>query len=257
MSKKITNSEIESLFREKLREHFPSLYMTISLSKLEEVVQDIGYTISMFRGFRLQAIKRFKKKPSEYLEYEADCLFFSHCILSCLYSMANVLIYIKQSKNADAWDSLIDANEYLGVANVFIKKYPHNESLSSNGIQSIKQRCDSWEKAFFPTLQYTSAGFTETIGRCSVCLSDFLSCEHIEGFIYHGIFCKRIDRKIIEGNHVALVKNPKDRRCFFETSHDDEGYQIDVFSRERLNGQTEPKPQEFLARILSSRSLDL
>lgn len=254
---KITSEEIESLYREKVNYYFSFLYITVSLNKLEEVIEDASHTVEMFRNFRLQAVERFEKLPNEGLEYQADCFLFSQCVLTSLYSMLNVLIQIKKLENSKAWDSLIDAYEYLGIAHAFLKKHPHNIPVSLKGVNDITAVCSLWEKAFFPQLSYTSAGFTETIGKCSVCFSNFACCEHVEGYIYHGVLCQRIDRRILEANHLALVKNPKDRRCIIETTHDKDGYQIDVFSREKIEGETEPKPQEFKVKLMRFHGLSL
>ncbi|EOO9425766.1 hypothetical protein KUS54_RS20935 [Escherichia coli] len=254
---KMTSEKIESLYSEKVNFYYSFLYITVSLSKLEEVVEDASRMVDIFRNFRLQAVERYEKFRKEGLEYQADCFLYSQCVLSSLHAMINVLINIKKQENSKAWDSLIDAYEYLDIAHAFLKKHPHNIPVALKGLGEITEVCNLWEKAFFPQLSYTSAGFTETIGKCSVCFSNFACCEHVEGYIYHGVFCQRIDRRILEANHLALVKNPKDRRCIIETTHDKDGYQIDVFSREKIEGETEPKPQEFKVKIMRSRGLSL
>ncbi|MFV2058660.1 MAG: hypothetical protein ACC707_19530 [Thiohalomonadales bacterium] len=114
------------------------------------------------------------------------------------------------------------------------------------------------EIALFPGWAlYNSPGHTETIGKCSICGSAFTKCEHIENNIYMGQLCLRIDRKLIEADHSALVKNPKDRRCIMTKVSGDNGKMIDYFTWEETNdikGDEEGMYVEGV--ILSFHSLD-
>ncbi|MCR4734720.1 MAG: hypothetical protein K5829_06950 [Treponema sp.] len=39
------------------------------------------------------------------------------------------------------------------------------------------------------------------------------TCDNIEEKLYYGSICKRVNVTDVDMNHMALVKNPKDRRC--------------------------------------------
>lgn len=69
------------------------------------------------------------------------------------------------------------------------------------------------KNVYFLNLSFNSPGIVESIGNCNICEAEYGKCNHIEGLLYCGIVCQRINRKIIEVNHSALVKNPKDKRC--------------------------------------------
>lgn len=76
--------------------------------------------------------------------------------------------------------------------------------------------------------------FVETIGQCSICRSGFNECEHIEGYIYMGRLCRRINRKPIKIDHSAIVENPCDKRCIINSIVDDDGNKIDYMTLKTL-----------------------
>jgi hypothetical protein len=127
------------------------------------------------------------------------------------------------------------------------------------GLNKLKEFLFHVEDAIFPSLSmYMSSGHTETIGNCSICGLKFLLCDHIENQIYMGRLCRRVGRKILKLNHVALVENPKDRRCIITQISDMDGSMIDYFTRKIINDRTdESDTNSMKAIILTAHSLDL
>ncbi len=130
-------------------------------------------------------------------------------------------IELKADNFNGAWNHLIDVQDYTGIA-LKITDY--------EGVRNL-EKIDLCRKLIFPGwVMYNSPGFTETIGGCSICKQKFTSCNHIEGKVYSGSLCYRINRKIIDIDHSALVESPKDKRCIITELSDDEDNMIDYFN---------------------------
>lgn len=191
-------------------------------------------------------------------EYDLDTILFMQSMLGALKSFFNVLIFIKLEVNFKAWSSLVDARDYIKVAESYIDKYPQSKHETKPGVEILLAKHQLWEKSFFPeNFVFTSSGLKETIGDCSICCNKFTECEHIEGYIYHGKYCQRINRRIIEANHVAIVDVPRDRRCIITSRHDEQGYQIDFFSRERLENKDKPDRNAYESIVLNINGIDI
>jgi hypothetical protein len=68
------------------------------------------------------------------------------------------------------------------------------------------------EKIIFPPQSFVSSGLVVRHQICSICGAEYGGCDHLAGKPYWGRFCCIITRGI-EGNHVALVKQPADKGC--------------------------------------------
>lgn len=49
--------------------------------------------------------------------------------------------------------------------------------------------------------------------HCNICNKDPRSCLHIENHVYNGKICRIIPTEIKPGNCIAILPNPKDKRC--------------------------------------------
>ncbi len=94
-----------------------------------------------------------------------------------------------------------------------------------------------------------------SIGNCSICNKSFYECNHIENNIYCGKLCYRKNISNIKGNHVALVENPRDRRCIV-TNYGHENSIIDSFTLEKIEQRNESQDGIFHGHILSFSKLD-
>ena len=118
------------------------------------------------------------------------------------------------------------------------------------GLDNLESHLKSIEKAIFPGWAiYNSVGMLETCGKCSVCLESFNKCNHLEGAVYMGKLCRRIDKSIIKIDHSAFVKNPLDRRCIFtEISHGK--IVLDNFTREPTGELTDDENSMHVKALL-------
>ncbi|WP_145600559.1 hypothetical protein [Yersinia frederiksenii] len=250
---KVTFEHIDDLFVKCAEHAMKDLSLTTSNRIIKQWIDKLPQYIDAFKAYKYQAIE-----IGGSYEHSADSFLYMQCFSSSLKSLYSVVFNIKTEDNHKAWTSLIDAYDYLSVCEAFVRKYPPIDDVHVNGLKYMIELCKSWENVFFPKSPYfNSTGMKETLGTCSVCSSDFLTCCHIEGDIYLGRYCRRIDRKIISIDHVALVERPRDKRCLITTRHDDNGFLIDFFSRERIENEKDPKPDTYQSIIFSLNQIDL
>jgi hypothetical protein len=173
-------------------------------------------------------IKNFKDQSIEHKdEKKANTLFHFQCVLNSYISVLEMWIFLKQNKNFDAWIKLIDAQEYLSIA------LRIDNIGKAFGIEGFGEHLEHIEKAAFPRFSvFNSPAFIIKGGICSVCGQNLSKCEHVENKIYWGKVCKRINFEIVDADHFAIVKNPKDRRCITTeiTTDDNYNYYQDCFT---------------------------
>jgi len=158
-------------------------------------------------------------------EFAANSLFHIQCMINASRSSLLMWVKIKEGKFNDAWSDLVDAQEYVSIA---------LKVLDNEGVRNTEDKLNCFEKTVFPGWAlFNSPGFIETVGECSICGQSFIQCDHIENNVYMGALCRRVNRKIIEINHVSLVKQPRDKRCVITQISDDDGNMIDYFTWEK------------------------
>lgn len=206
--------------------------------KIVECEQHILYV----KSFRYQA----KEKENE---YEANHFFHMQCMINAMRSSLLMWVELKADNFNKAWNHLIDAQDYTGIA-LKVSDY--------EGVRNLEKKLICAEKSLFPGwAMYNSPGFTETIGDCSICKKKFTTCIHIEGNIYCGSLCYRINRKIIDVDHSALVKHPKDKRCVITEISGDDGKMINYFTWEKTGESNEGEDNRLRAVIFNYGGLDL
>lgn len=199
----------------------------------------------------LPKIKAFKRAAqSESMEEMANKCLHMQCMTNALKASLSMWVLLKADKHVESWGLLVDAQEYVGIARQ-IEDY--------EGARLLSEKLTSIEHAVFPSWGlYSSPGFTETIGNCSVCGLGFIKCDHIEGHVYCGSYCRRINRKIVNMDHSALVEEPRDRRCIINTLSNDDGEMICNFTYEKTGKMSsEGGIGSFESTIISLGTLDL
>jgi hypothetical protein len=250
-SKKVNLDDIELEVTEVSKDAFNDLQITTSKIIVRRWIEALTFSIGGIKQYKQQAIERG-------YGHGADKILYFQCVLSSLLSLYKVVLYLKEEDNHKAWASLIDAEDYLKVCTSFMKKYPPINEGESHGLDGLYMTTENFANLLFPKhALFNSPGMIESIGVCSVCSLSFILCEHVEECIYDGIYCQRVDREILEVNHMALVEFPRDRRCIINTRHDKDGYMIDVFSRERVEGQDAPAPDKYQSVVLNIKGIDV
>lgn len=218
------------------------LYVTASRAVIKKWVKKIDEKISKNRR-----LKHYFMWNHD--EFASGTFLYSHCMLSAVKSIYLMFDYIKSDESEKAWMSLIDTYDYLDVATLFLDKY----KLHSEGLEAFIEQVKGFENIFFPTHHlFLSPGAKETAGNCSICGGSFISCEHVEREIYNGMLCQRINRHVLEANHIALVDNPRDRRCIIRTITNTDGSKLNIFSRERTAGNENESEHMTINAVLYS-----
>lgn len=215
---KISLEEIKSKLYEFIDSCDKYSFYTRSTEVQYEKILECENHIKIIKQYKLQAINRND-------ESAANQLFHVQCIVNALRSFLIMYTEIKKGKFKEAWTALMDAQDYNNIALNINRR---------EGDENLKSRLKAAETSLFPGWNiFNSPGFVETIGNCSICSSSFIDCEHLENEIYMGSLCQRVDRNIIEIDHFAFVKNPRDRRCIVTKISDTDGNEIDYFTWEK------------------------
>jgi hypothetical protein len=206
------------------------------LKKYEEITQEsLKYCCFVrdiaFQKQKIKELELFKKEIKSYKhhavinksERQANIFFHFQCCINSIISVLQMWISLKTNKFDIAWDYLIDAQEYVLIA----FKADNNHI----GLDNYLNHLYKIERAIFPEFPYfNSWGCIIQGGKCSVCGSDYGTCNHLEGLVYWGKYCTRINFKPIRLDHSSVVQNPKDRRCIIRYISTDKGEKRDYLT---------------------------
>lgn len=168
------------------------------------------------RGFKRGAVRAGN-------EQGANALFHLQCCLNAQISFLQMWVHLKKGDYYPAWDNLMDAEEYVSIA---LRAADIGVSLE-DFLEHLKRT----EQVVFPGYNvYNSSGMIIRGGKCSVCDKLFTECDHVEGLVYWGRLCARIHPDIVRVDHVAIVDEPRDRRCVITELTTDDGYYRDYMT---------------------------
>lgn len=178
---------------------------------------------------------KVRQAPEEYV----NIFFHFQCVINSIISSLQMWIYLKEEKNIEAWRKLQDAIDYL-----YYSKQVENKIRGIKTLETFLKNC---EKTLFPVFPlYNSIGLFVKGGECSICRKPIEYCEHIEGKLYYGTICKRVNIKDISINHVAMVKNPEDKRCIITQIEEKDGKMHDYMTLL----PTRDKPAEYTNKTI-------
>lgn len=222
---KVTIKELVENYNKLLKESLSYNYLVRDTDLQKEQIAILTDFKNRIKYVKYQLIEQ---NDEEY----ANLFFHFQCVLNSLIANFQLWIAIKEASYKVAWDRLIDAQEYLDVA--FRIDGDHY------GLDDLYNNLVNIEKLIFPGYPlYNSGGFIEKGGSCSICNEPFNQCEHLEGFIYMGKLCRKVNCEFIEFNHSALVKNPHDRRCIIEWISTDDWKKRDYITWKKLDEDVE------------------
>lgn len=145
-------------------------------------------------------------------------------------------ISISKERVVDAWNEFVAAEGLARLA----ARWLSEETLVTDRVVHLIDV----ERVAFPHIElFTSVGVVVSDETCSICNSPYGTCCHLAGEVYAGTFARRIANKIVAPDHVAIVKEPRDKACRF----------MNVGGLDPLTG--EPPPNSILKRSpLAKRS---
>lgn len=225
MNKKITFDDIIKKFNLLLEESMNMIIFVRDIELQKVQVSTLATQVQEIRNYKAQAIENNDEEI-------ANLFFAFHNLLNSVKSCIESIIYLKENNHQKSWHKFVDAEEFLDYACL------QKEKLY--GLDEYHQRLKYMQKCLFPKFEFfNSPGIVESIGNCNICEAEYGKCNHIEGLLYCGIVRQRINRKIIEVNHSALVKNPKDKRCIITEISTDDGYMKDYMTLRILDKKVE------------------
>ena len=182
----------------------------------------------------------------------ANKLFQFQCRLNAGVSFLRMWMDLKKDKPYAAWDDLIDAEEYVSIA-----MRAANDDIE---LGRFMDHLKNTEAVLFPGyVRYHSIGAFIRGGTCSVCGKPFGECQHVEDLVYWGRLCMRIHPEIVAVDHVALVQEPRDRRCIMTEVETEDGYYRDYMTwhiTEKAEKHTN-KVARFKGRLFSNKLLEI
>ena len=113
---------------------------------------------------------------------------------------------LKESDAWSAWHSFCDAEQYAVNARRWL---PQSFEPAKDQVEHLRlvERIAFPYPAFFTSIAVL-------VGRevCTICESEYGTCAHLAGELYDGEMCARRCEEIKEALHLALVRNPSDKR---------------------------------------------
>lgn len=141
-------------------------------------------------------------------------------------------IALRENRPRDAWTHLVEAEENLAL----VLRTP----AGHDGTKARLARLEDMESVLFPKPTFMSIAFSHDGGKCSICAEPFSTCIHVEGRIYCGQVCGRVEiEHVTEVHHFALVEVPQDKRCIMTEIEQDDGTWIDLMTRAPIVPQPE------------------
>lgn len=242
----ITFDEIVERFNDTLEKAMTFIIFVRDKELQEEQIGVLTTMIDHIRSFKYQAIERKN-------ESMANTFFGFHNLLNSVKSCIQMILHLKDNNHQEAWANFVDAQEYLNYA-ALVKDRLY-------GLEEYHQRLMAMEKCYFPHWTvFNSSGVIESIGDCNICRSAYGECEHIEGYLYSGIVCLRINRKIIRLDHASIVSNPKDKRCIITKISTDDGFMQDYMTLkilERNDKHEASNGMNMECILMSTKTLDI
>jgi len=164
-----------------------------------EQVDSLARAKDRIKGFKYGAIAAGR-------EDAANKLFQLQCRLNAGRAFLQMWLSLKRDEPFTAWNELIGAQEYASIA----------LRAAADDIQlgELLEHLRNTEVVVFPGYTYYQSWSVRMRGgTCTVCGLPLAECEHIEGRVYWGKLCVRVRPELVSYDHIALVRNPRDRRC--------------------------------------------
>ncbi len=164
----------------------------------------------------VQSIEACSKKVDEEIALATDSaignrrnqLFILSVYVKMLQEYLDFWGKIFKAEYPESWSSIQNILDLLRV----LKKF--NRDHETFNLKFIEEQVTGFEK-LYPYKIFASTEMILKDVECSICGKDFysLECDHLGGELYDGQMARGIVNKIDSVSAVALVENPKDKRC--------------------------------------------
>ncbi|HTV75330.1 MAG TPA: hypothetical protein VME66_16675 [Candidatus Acidoferrales bacterium] len=127
-------------------------------------------------------------------------------LLESVVSELRMWLTLKENDGSAAWNIFCDAEQYALNARNWL---PPDFEPAKDQVEHLRLV----ERVAFPyQAHFTSLG--AIVGRevCTICESEYGTCDHLAGELYDGYMCASRCEEIKEVLHLAIVLNPRDKR---------------------------------------------
>lgn len=180
----------------------------LQTKKFDNIISNYESNINLCEKLRKIAIRKND-------EYCANVSFVFKVNISLIKNFAQFWKLCEEYEYPIAWSSLQDSIDNCET----LLKFTDEET--SKSFIEIHEYLSLIEK-FFPYRIFCSSAIDDIELKCSICgKSPFdPECSHITGKLYWGEFAHNIVTNLKSINHIALVPNPRDKRCIIKIEYD-------------------------------------
>lgn len=174
-------------------------YFTRAIVLQEQAVESIRKVLLEASQLKVEAIKLDDQNI-------ANAVLAFESMLKARCHELQMWIALKENKPFDSWCHLVNSQTYASLAQVA------HEVSETLGTEASMNRLRLIENIVFPPQTYLSIGMTVIESECSICESEFGTCDHLKGMPYMGEFCFRVIKKA-QPIEVSFVDEPANKCC--------------------------------------------
>jgi hypothetical protein len=150
---------------------------------------------------RLARLRHYFISKSD--EPRANAAFRAQMLVSGINHFLEMWVRLKEDDPVKAWDSLVEAQQKLEIA---------QRILFDPDTNNLLMHLLAVEQTVFPPQTFFSSAYTFPEAICSICNQTHGECGHVSGRIYMGQICRRRIPKS-SFTEFSIVFTPRDKRC--------------------------------------------
>jgi len=183
-------------------------------------------------------------------EYSANLSFLFEVYYELIIAISDFWKLCDNADYQDAWSLLQDALGTVSTLNRFV------EDESQLSIDKISKYLSQIEK-LYPYVNFFSIEYIIKKMTCSICKRSPYDpeCNHIAGDLYWGEMAINVVEEIEQVNHVAITKNPVDKRCVIHMDIDKNKLETSPFKLNHFFIQNSKFPLRDFDLLLTERKL--
>jgi len=182
------------------------------LSQIDRLPQE-SIELSAWKNRIERTRQRSECQPDSFF----DDLYVLERGIDLLEAYARTWRLITHSQFTASWDALQDALDLLRL----IKRF------SAIDVSFFEDQLTELERAY-PYKVFFSLGALVARFECTLCGGDIdsLDCPHRRGNLYRGRMAMAVAKDMVEFDHIAIVEQPRDKRCVVSYENSDSQFSI-------------------------------
>lgn len=197
-------------------------FQASALLSYHKSVQELEFdaSLALLEDLENEHVSRLESLTNSDPDDIFDDYFLFGALLGLLRAYAEFWDKLLKAQFGDSWSSMQDAEDALRT----LRKFGNTSGVHL--LESIEEQCSHLEK-LYPYKWFCSTEIVYNGVECSICGKDMngQECPHISGELYRGkLAAGRV--KGIKLQAVALVQNPRDKRCVFDIPDDGPQFQL-------------------------------